>query len=261
MLSPAQIAQREGKLTASAVGCLMSGDEEKILNLWRELTGDPSYVPEDLNDVWVAVLGSHTESLQLDWYEKKTGQQVTRRGEVVLHPEIEWAACTLDGWADYTPIETKHCGGYESMDTIRARYMPQMHWQMIVTGARQCILSVIMGNQEPKVEIVDYDEEYGAELLRRAEQFMECVRDLRPPVALASVAAPIKAEKSYSFEANNHWCSEAFAWIANKQAARDFATAEKTIKSLVPADASVVTGGGISCRRNKAGSLTIREKL
>ena len=38
----------------------MTGDEHKILNLWREMVGDPEYTPIDLSDYWPAVLGSFT---------------------------------------------------------------------------------------------------------------------------------------------------------------------------------------------------------
>jgi predicted phage-related endonuclease len=100
MLNAAQMKARDGKLTASRVACLMTGDNDKILNLWRELVGDPAYVEEDLSNVWAVQLGTATEELNLDWFERRTGKKVTRRGEVVIHPECDWAACTLDGWID-----------------------------------------------------------------------------------------------------------------------------------------------------------------
>lgn len=263
MLSPTQLAQRDGKLTASAVGCLMSGDSKKILNLWRELTGDPSYVPEDLSGIWAVQLGSHTEVLNLDWYERRTGKPLSKRGDVIVHPKIEWAACTLDAWDDdlLAPVECKHVGGFEPVETIIARYAPQGHWQMIVTGAKQCIFSIISGAREPVIEIVDYDESYAAELMMRAKLFMECVFDLRPPVVFEPVAPPAKAEKVYDYSTNNHWCSEAVIWQQTHQAAKDFAASEKALKQLVPADAMRVFGAGIEAKRDKANRLSIRERI
>jgi hypothetical protein len=259
MLTKTQIEAREGKLTASRVACLMTGDESEILSLWREMIGDPAFVPEDLSGVWPVQLGSHTESLNLDWFERKNGAPLSRRGEVVMHKN-GWAACTLDGWSDQRscPVECKHVGGREPLETIIARYMPQMHWQMIVTGAKECALSVIMGANEPVVEYIPFDKDYAAELWSRAERFMECVRSLTAPVPLA-VAAPVKAEKAYDFSTNNHWCSEAVTFIGNRTAAKDFAAAEKALKSLVPSDAIRVTGGGIECRRDRANRLSIKE--
>ena len=157
MLTAAQQAAREGKLTASHIGVLMNGDDAALYDLWRECTGDPSCEPPDLSGVWAVQLGSHTESLNLAWYERKTGRPVTRLGKVVVSPERNWAAATLDGWDDghsdgQAVIEAKHTGGFEPLETIVARCMPQLHWQMYCCGNRLAILSVIQGAREPVLE-------------------------------------------------------------------------------------------------------------
>jgi predicted phage-related endonuclease len=263
MLNPDQIKARDGRLTASRVACLMTGDAEKIMNLWRELVGDPAFVPEDLSDVWAVQLGSHTEALNLDWYEKRTGKPLSRRGEVVVMSEPqEWAAATLDAWDDdlASPVECKHVGGFEKTSAILERYAPQAHWQMIVTGARKCVFSIIEGAREPVIEVVEYDEAYAAELRRRASDFMDCVRSLTPPVTLAPVAAPVKAEQTYDMTGNNSFASEAVTWITTRQSAKDNAVADKALKAMVPADAAKCFGHGITISRNKAGSLSIREQ-
>ena len=101
MLTAEQLRQREGRLTASRVACLMTGDEEKIMDLWREMTGDPSYHAEDLSGVWPVRMGEATEALNLEWFSRKTGRAVTRQGEaVVVCPSFSWAACTLDASFD-----------------------------------------------------------------------------------------------------------------------------------------------------------------
>jgi predicted phage-related endonuclease len=261
MLSPDQIRMRDGRLTASRVACLMTGDPEKLMGLWREMTGDPTYEPEDLSGVWAVQLGSHTESLNLAWYERRTGKPLSRMGDVVIHPQYDWAACTLDAWDDdlAAPVECKHVGGFEKTEAILARYAPQAHWQMIVTGSKKCVFSLIEGAREPVIETVNYDEGYAAELWSRAEQFMECVSSLTPPVILPPVQPPAKPEKAYDYTKNNQWVSEALAWIVNRPAAKDFTAAERELKALVPPDAIRVFGGGIECRRDKAGRLSIKE--
>lgn len=261
MLSPAQVEARDGKLTASRVACLMTGDETDILDLWREMIGDPAYVPEDLSGVWPVQLGSWTEPLNLDWFERKHGP-LSRRGDVVTH-ENGWAACTLDGWSDLhgCPVECKHVGGREELSVIIERYTPQMTWQMIVTGASRCALSVIMGANEPTVDFIEKDEAYAAELLRRADIFMQHVRDLTPPVALAPVAAPVKPEKTYDMAGNNAWGANAATWLSTRQAAKDCAAAEKELKSVVPADAVRCFGFGIEIKRDRANRLSLKEKV
>ncbi len=262
MLSPAQVEAREGKLTASRVACLMTGDQEKIMNLWRELVGDPAFVPENLDDIWAVQLGSWTEPFNLDWYEKRTGRPLSRRGEeAVVHPHYEWAAATLDGWDDQigAPVECKHVGGFEPTAKILERYAPQAHWQMLVTGATQCIFSIIEGAREPIIEIVELDRAYATELLERAHAFMLCVKTMTPPVALPAVAAPVKAEKVYDMQGNNHFASQAQAWRDNRAAAKEFASIERDLKAGVPADAVRCFGYGIQIKRNKIGSLSIKE--
>lgn len=262
MLNPDQIRQRDGKLTASRVACLMTGDADKIMNLWRELVGDPAFVPEDLSDIWAVQLGSHTESLNLDWYEKRTGRGLAQRGDVIVHKLCDWAAATLDGWdvALQAPVECKHVGGFEKITAILERYAPQAHWQMIVTGAQKCVFSIIEGAREPVIETMDFDPHYAAELWKRAEQFMECVWSLTPPIAFAPVAAPVKPEKIYDMTGNNEWGANAATWVMHKSAAKDFEAAAKALKAIVPADAVKCNGHGISISRSKAGALTIREK-
>ncbi|MFG1454611.1 YqaJ viral recombinase family protein [Xanthobacter sp. V2C-8] len=261
MLTPAQIKARDGKLTASRIACLMTGDEAKILNLWREMIGDPDYALEDLSGVWPVQLGTCTEGLHLDWIERKAGP-VTRRGEVAVHPAIEWAACTLDGWdaARACPVETKHVGGFEPRATVIDRYMPQVHWQMIVTGASMCILSIIEGAKEPVGEEIPLDESYAAELMARAETFMECVRTLTPPVALPAVAAPLIPERVADMSASNEWGEYAATWLETRDAARKAAVAEKSIKTLVPADAKRAHGCGVEITRDRAGRLSLKEQ-
>lgn len=258
MLSPAQIEARENKLTASRVACLMTGDEAAMMNLWREMVGEP-FETEDLSGVWPVQLGSHTESLNLDWFERKHGE-VTRRGEVVTH-NIGWAACTLDGWSVQhdCPIECKHVGGREPIETVLARYQPQFHWQMIVTDRKRVAASIIMGANEPAVDLIDIDDTYAAELWERAKGFMRCVHELRPPFATAAVAAPVRAEKTYDMTGNNAWGANAATFITTRQARKDNEAAEKELKGMVPADAARCHGHSIEAKRDKAGRLSLKE--
>lgn len=260
-LSAAQLSARDGRLTASRVGALMTGDAEKIMLLWQEMVGDPAFVPDDLSGVWPVQLGIATEPLNLSWYTRKTGRSLTRVGEIVIHPRADWAAATLDAWdaALPGPVEAKHVGGREPLATVIARYQPQIHWQMIVTEARQAAFTIIEGANEPVVENVALDDRYATELWSRAEAFMACVWSLTPPVALAAVEAPVKAERIIDMTGKNEWASEAVAWLENAPAKKLAEAAEKAIKAMVPSDAARVFGHGIVVSRDKAGRLALRE--
>lgn len=271
-LTKKQIEARKGKLTASRIAVLMTGDKQGIYDLWREMIDDPDFTPVDLSDNWAVRLGACTEQVNLDWYERKWGP-VTRRGEVVianndylvpgpaLRPYPDWMACTLDGW-DITrniPIEAKHVGGFEHLDIIVDRYQPQMQWTTMVTNAPECALSVIIGAQAPIVEFIKADPEYQAVMGERAFRFMACVRDLRAPVDLPPVAPPVIPVKTYSMQGSNAWATFAGEWLEQQDNAASFEHAKKELKKLVPPDAIVCRGHGIEIRRARDGSLRIRE--
>jgi predicted phage-related endonuclease len=259
MLNAEQIKDRSGKLTASRIACLMKGDAKEIYNLWLELTGQ-EFEHDDLSLVWPVQLGSCTEVLNLDWYELKNSS-ISRRGEVVAHPVHTWAAATIDGWIDdlNCPIECKHVGGREPLEVIIERYQPQMQWQMEVTGARQCALSVILGANEPIVEFIDRDEAYAAEMVKRGWQFMQHVAKKTPPVVLDAVASPIDASKVYDMTGNNSWAAASGDWLSTKDAAELNKTSEKVLKAIVPEDAKKCHGHAIQITRDRAGRLSLRK--
>ena len=92
-LTDAQRLAREGKLTASRVAPLMTGDKAKIMAVWRELCGDPTYEEENLDEVWAVQLGTTTEALNLEWYERVNAAQLVRCGVVVTHPDYSLGRC------------------------------------------------------------------------------------------------------------------------------------------------------------------------
>lgn len=260
-LTEAQRLAREGKLTASRVAPLMTGDKAKIMQVWRELCGDPTYEEENLDDVWAVQLGSATEQLNLDWYQRTHNRVLTRRGEVVQHADFEWAAATLDGFDMVLPgpVETKQVNGFEKFETIVQRYMPQVTWQMECTNSRKCALSVIQGARQPTIEIIEYDKAYADELMARALRLIEHVRNMTEPVVLEPVEAKrITRTQDYNMTGNNSWASAAGDWLLHRNSAVKFSEAEKKIKEIVPADAASCTGYGVIAKRDKAMRVSIR---
>ncbi len=261
MLTEGQKLARSGKLTASRVAPLMTGEKAKIMAVWRELCGDPTYEEEDLSEIWAVQLGATTEGLNLDWYERTTGRTLSKRGEVVVHPDYDWAAATLDGFDDIIPgpVEAKHTSGFEKFDIVLQRYQPQVHWQMEVTQTRQCALSVIQGGRQPTVEIIDYDKTYADELMARALKLMEHVWNMTPPVEMEPVELRrISRLIDYNMTGNNQWASAANDWLKHKETAKLWDNSVETIKGLVANDAASATGYGIVARRDKANRISIK---
>lgn len=258
MLTKKQIKARKGKLTASRVACLMTGDKDEIYNLWREMVGDPDYIVEDLSGVWPVQFGIATEPINLDWYGRIWGP-VSRQGEVVVG-DPDWLACTLDGWDDSRsiPIECKTCGDWQDIDVIVARYLPQVTWQMLCTKTHKAALSVILGGREPRVEFIDIDHQYAGELFKRASVFMDCVRNLREPVGFPKLEPPAPATVVYDMTGNNTWADHAANWLQHKAGHLLYEMANRDLKGLVPSDAGRCHGHGIEIKRAKSGALTVR---
>lgn len=268
-LTKQQIEQRENKLTASRVACLMSGDEAEIYNLWLEMTGDPSFTVPNFDDNWHVALGNCTEQLNLDWFEKKHGP-VSGRGTVVVHPDEPWAAATLDGWSDNhsCPVECKHLIGFTKTPEAAVKYMPQMAWQMWITGADVCAFSPIQGAREPEVVFINRDLGYEEELKARAVKFMAHVINLTPPVKLPGFDAKVQVEAVKEYDIGElpksdknraMWEKASSIWRDNRKRAKLFEDSAKVLKQLVPEDAARAHGYGIEITRNKAGSLSIKE--
>lgn len=260
-LTPEQIAQRKGKLTASQVAILMRGKDEDMLNLWREVIGDEHYERPDFEHNWPVQLGVATEKLNLDWFQYKMKVNVIRRGEVITHAN-GWAACTLDGWVginDGRPIEAKHVNGFKSFPEVLDYYYPQFTWQAMVTGADGVYASVIMGSSEPLTEFVPYNKQYSDEIMERAEAFMECVREFRPPVILPAPLPPVRPEEYRTVDMNSDasWALAAHMWLMTKEYHDNFQDAREIIKSLVERDVGLAVGHGIKAKRDRGGKIKI----
>lgn len=260
-LTPEQKAARKGKLTASMIGMLMRGDETEIYNLWRLVSGDPSYEEPDFSDNWPVQLGVASEAINIEWYRKKIGP-VSRCGEVVTHAN-GWAACTLDGWDvdNAIPIQAKHVIQYKKIGDVLDFYAPQHHWEMFVNKTKRIGSTVIIGSLEPVVNFVPYDEEYGAAIYKRAESFMNCVQTMTPPVKLPELKAPVRPEdyRTESMLGNNEFAAFAADWLENKEANEKFEASKIGIKSLIAPDVGLAYGYGIKAKRDKRGSITIKE--
>ena len=307
-LTQAQKDLRKGKITGSAIGTLMEGDEAEILNLYYEITEDPRYVPKKLDDVWPVQLGSHTEIFSLHWYARTMGygplvkkatvttdeggnlvisdielykdNPVKKLGDMVTHPKYPWAAATLDGFdtavGSGIVIECKHCGAYRKMPDILAKYAPQLHWQMFVTGTKRITLRVILGANEPTNIFIEFDEFYWSTLWSRALTFMERVHNKKPPSDNA-VAAPVaqamveKVMRTFNFkqmesegEVLPNWgpdiISHSLVWLDSVDAMKAGATAADKIKELLPSDVGHLIMEGVVIKRNKAGAVSINKE-
>jgi predicted phage-related endonuclease len=99
-LTPEQVKRRMTSIGGSDANTLMSGDKERIRNLWLEKRGERE--PEDLSDVLMVQMGSFTEPLNISWFEKISGKTVKDQQAERSSFDEPFMSCTLDGmvWED-----------------------------------------------------------------------------------------------------------------------------------------------------------------
>jgi len=261
-LTALQHTLREGKVTASFIGHLMFGNEDKILNEWRRLIGDPNYV-DDFRPSWFSEYGSYLESFMLDWREKKNGHKLTRRGEVVYHNVYNWASCTLDAVSQEEDkvIECKTMNNFRDAEEAIRFYSWQVLYQCGITGHKRGILYVSRGGMEPEEIEIDRNEHIETTMWTRAKEFYDCVENLTPPVKMleAKYSGIKKVLRDVDMTGNNLWATNAAEWLANKDPAKKFKESADTIKELIEADVGKASGHGIEVKKSKDGKLSIKE--
>lgn len=263
-LTDEQKAARKNSIGGSDANIILSGDDEKILNLWLEKTGQKE--PENLDDVLPVVMGQFTEPLNLYWYEKQTGRAVTDEQAQLKHGEYPFMSCTLDGLttteAGHKAIfEAKHVNAFSKIEDVVQRYMPQLHHNMAVAGLSHAVLSVFKGTLEYEVFEVEADFWYTAQLIDAEKEFWRCIQEKISPVIQAIEAPKLPTEfRDMDMSGNNAWASYAADYLQNEGASKVFEKAKKELKGLVANDVGFAYGHGIEIKRSKSGSLTFAKQ-
>ena len=252
--------ERRSGIGGSDANIILSGDADKIRQLWLEKRGEAE--PEDLSAVLAVMLGCWTEAFNRQWYEQLTGHPVLDVGKTIICCRHEWRRCTLDGTVKGSGaiFEAKHTNAFAKPDEILERYMPQLQHNMAVTGLQQAVLSVIFGNHKFEIFEVASDWLYQIELLEAEQRFWDCVLSGEEPVAVEPPppSKPI-GTREVCLDGSNAWASAAHDWLTNRDAAKVHANACTSIKALVEEDVSRAFGHGIEAKRSKSGAISIRE--
>jgi predicted phage-related endonuclease len=125
---------------------VIGDDEAALLRLWKEKRGEIE--PEDLSADLLVQLGTVTEQLNRQWYEKNTGHVVAEVQRRVFHAVHRWMAATLDGRIEATGavFEAKFMLPWNfSEEAAAEKHMAQLQHNMWVTGSRTAVLSIITG--------------------------------------------------------------------------------------------------------------------
>ena len=259
-LNSEELDRRRSFIGGSDANIILSGDREKVKQLWHEKRGECA--ASDLSDHLPVMLGCWTEAFNRQWFEWLSGERLTSLGAEFACPKHGWRRCTVDGVIESSGAvwEAKHTNAFAKSDELVDRYMPQLQHNMAVAGRERAVLSVIVGNHKFEVFEVAADWLYQLELLAAEQQFWSCVSSGAEPVVAEPPPAPRPiGTREICFEGNNAWSSAAFDWLQYRQAAKAHASATSLIKSLVEDDVGRAFGHGVEAKRSKSGAITIRE--
>ena len=143
MRARSNLVDRRAFVGGSDARIIMGSDETQLLRLWQEKRGEVE--PQDLSDDLLVQLGTVTEQLNRQWYEKNTGRTVADVQRQVFHAVHRWMAATLDGRVEATGavFEAKFMLPWNfSEEAAAEKHMAQLQHNMWVTASgRRCFPS------------------------------------------------------------------------------------------------------------------------
>jgi predicted phage-related endonuclease len=252
-------ANRRSFFGGSDARIIMGDDEAALLRLWREKRGEVE--PEDLSGDLLVQLGTVTEHLNRQWYEKNTGQVVTEVQRQVLHPVHRWMAATIDGRVEAigAVFEAKFMLPWNfSEEAAAEKHMPQLQHNMWVTASRTAVLSIITGGGKWVEITIPADPLYQHLLVTAERKFWRCVQSGELP-RLFGIEPPrprVEAVRAVDMSGSNAWAEFANLYRLTRPAALDHDRAKTELKALVPDDAKEASGHGVRAKRSKSGSIS-----
>jgi predicted phage-related endonuclease len=250
---------RRAFIGGSDARIIVGENEAALLQLWQEKRGELE--PADLSGNLIVQLGTVTEDLNRQWYERNTGHVITDVQRRVKHPVIRWMGATLDGVVEATGavFEAKFMLPWSfSEEGAAEKHMPQLQHNMWVTNATAAVLSIITGGGKWVEISIPADPLYQHLLLTAEKKFWRCVENGEPP-RLFGVEPPrprIEAVRIVDMSLSNAWAEFAAVFQRTRAAHLEHESAKAELKGLVPEDAKEAIGHGIRAKRSKAGAIS-----
>jgi predicted phage-related endonuclease len=250
---------RRSFIGGSDARIVMGADEGALLRLWQEKRGEAE--PEDLSGNLIVQLGSVTEPLNRQWYERNTGQAIRDVQRRIRHPVNRWMGATLDGIVEGTGavFEAKFMLPWSfSEEAAAEKHMAQVQHNMWVVNSRMAALSIITGGGKWVEIALSADRLYQHLLLTAERKFWRCVETGDPP-RLFGVDPPrprIAAGRIVDMSASNSWGEFANVFRNTRQAFLDHERSKAELKELMPEDAKEAFGHGIRAKRSKSGAVS-----
>ncbi len=146
--------------------------------------------PEDLSDVLPVRIGTITEDLNREWFNREMNMMVSNEDTIRYNDYIYgsvdgivWDSMELNS-KPIAVFEAKHSGQF--MDTPKQhinlidRYYPQLQHYMLCSKLPTAYLSIFFGNRTHKIFTIEEDRKFQKLLLKSYKVFWKAVQDKKP---------------------------------------------------------------------------------
>ena len=150
--------------------------------LYQEKIGETE--PADLTDVLPVQMGIHTESFNIQWFEKQIGLKVTGRQKPFFHEKYPFMYAHVDGLIldeDKAIVECKHTNAFSNPKKVAERYKAQLQHYLMVTGYPKVYVSIFFGNMKHEILEVTEDKEFQNQLENAEVLFWHFVTTKKAP--------------------------------------------------------------------------------
>ena len=264
--------QKHGKIGGTLACVIAHGNHfgRTPYKEWKIFMGEDK--PEDLSNRFPVQLGIWTESLNADFFSRRSGLKVARSSEARgLHTSEEgYLVCQPDGLVrglqgDLRLFEAKHTSSMSDMETQIERYYPQLQHNMYVTGSSSSFLSVIFGTKEPEYCEIERDDNWLSQYLPLAADFWRHVVTKTPPsegfpIPKGEIKIVGRLEIGANHPSHNTFHNASMDYLEYKETSKKFEEAKSILKDVAPKDVKVTVGQLLEVRRDKRGAATIRER-
>jgi len=195
--------------------------------------------------------------------EKDTGWWVTDEQKKVHYADWDKAHTTLDGYLRETEasepfgiVEFKFMFpfGFDLTKAIE-KYYPQCQHNMMVTDLPVAHLSILTGAAQWYRAEIEADVFYHSELLKALKDFWRCVETGEMPGTPEIVVPLVDRIRVVDMSTSNEWAVQADILIKTATAIKKHEKAKKDIKKLMPSDAAVAAGKGVTVKLSKDGKM------
>jgi len=161
---------------------LYEGDWYQV---WSEKVGEtPS---ADLSDVLPVQMGKYTESFNIDWFIKQTGNKVIKQQEFFQMKKYPYIYAHIDGVVlkdgekQLGLLECKHTNAFSNPTKVTDKYMAQVQHYLMVAELEKAYLSVFFGNMKYEVIEIEHSIDFQRKLIAAEVLFWHYVKTKQAP--------------------------------------------------------------------------------